>query len=120
MIMSSIVEKLLSVAVGLFMVAGIGFAVYAGIEHNAAQKAQIEQLQEDKAREAANTAAALQAVSALGSALDAKAAAQTAAAAHTTGAKTLVASAVAAAPAVASVVVPESYWQAVYGGTDAK
>lgn len=118
--MSTLVGKLISIAAGLFMVMGIGLAVYAGFEHNAVQKAQIVQLQKDKAQEAANTAAALQAVTALQTALDAKAVAQTTAATHTAASKTLLASAVAAAPAVASVVVPESYWQAIYGGDNAK
>lgn len=118
--LNTITEKVLSGLLGLLLVAGAGLAVYAGFEHNAAQKAQIEQLQADNAQEQANTAAAVQAASALGAALDAKATATAAATQSHAATASRLASAVAASPAVASEVVPESYWQAIYGSTDAK
>jgi hypothetical protein len=117
---STLLEKILSAALGVVILLGAVLAVYAGFEHNAAQKAEIASLQADKDREAANAAAALQAASALSAALDAKAAAQAAATKNQTATAERLASAVAASPAAASVVVPESYWQAVYGSPNAK
>jgi hypothetical protein len=117
---STLMEKLLSAALGVVILVGAALAVYAGFEHSAAQTAQITQLQADNEREAANAAAALQAASALSAALDAKTAAQAAAVKNHNATTDRLASAVAASPAAASVVVPESYWQAVYGSPDAK
>ncbi|MGU2416033.1 hypothetical protein [Burkholderia cenocepacia] len=93
-------------------------ALYAGYEHLQAQKAQIVQLQSQVKQEQANTAVALAAASAVSAALDAQAAAKGTAQARTTASTRALAQAVAASPAVASQVVPESYWQAVYGSAD--
>jgi hypothetical protein len=112
--------KLIAAAVGLLILAGIAVGVYAGYEHNLAQKSQIQTLQADNAREAANTAAALQEASGLRAALTAKQSAQAAAKTTQHAATTRLASAVAASPTVASTVVPESYWQAIYGSDNAQ
>lgn len=120
LMLNTVTEKVLSGLLVLILLVGAALGVYAGFEHNAAQKAQIEQLQADNAQEKANTAAALQAEAALGAALNTKAAAQQTAVQNHTAVTTRLASAVAAAPAVASEVVPESYWQAIYGNPNAK
>ncbi|CAB3795428.1 hypothetical protein [Pararobbsia alpina] len=112
--------KLIAVALGLFLLAGAAVGAYAAYEHNLAQKSQIQTLQADNAREAANTAAALQEASGLQAALTAASGAQASAKVTHHAAVTRLASAVAASPAVASTVVPESYWQAIYGSDNAQ
>jgi disulfide bond formation protein DsbB len=116
----TVLERVLVVVLGVLMVAGAALGIYAAAQHSKMQALQIEQLQKDVTQERAATTAALQAASALGAALDAKAAAQTTATQNHAALTTRLASAVAAAPAVASTVVPESYWLAIYGGDNAK
>jgi CBS domain containing-hemolysin-like protein len=118
--LNTLAEKVLSALLCLVLLLGTAVAVYAAFQHSAAQRAQIAQLQAQNDQERASTAAALQAASSLGAALDAKAAAVSSAAQAHAAANGRVAAAVAAAPSVASTVVPEAYWQAVYGGADAK
>jgi hypothetical protein len=107
--------KILAGALALLVLVGAALALYAGYEHMQAQKAQITQLQADNAREKANTAAALVAASAVAAALDTKATVAATATKNHTASTAQLASAVAANKAVASTVVPEDVWTAIYG-----
>lgn len=108
--------KILGGLVAVLAVVGLAGAGYAVYEHIQAQGAEITQLEAQNKIEQAATAAAISAASATAAALDAKQAAQTTAATHTATTTTAVAAAVAASPDVAKTVVPESYWEAIYGG----
>lgn len=108
-------SKLIAAAVAVVAALLLGFAMFDLYGYVQTQRAQIEALKDKVALEQANTAAALSAEQALGAALDARAAATSAAQTHTAGATASLAAAVAAAPEVASTVVPESYWLAIYG-----
>lgn len=113
--LATLQAKLIAAAACLALVAGVGLAGYAMYAHMKAQAANIETLTADVAREKENTAAAVQAASAVSAALDARANAQAVAQARTQSTTRALAVAVAASPEVASQVVPESYWQAIYG-----
>ncbi|MGA3972432.1 hypothetical protein ACI2VT_16620 [Ralstonia nicotianae] len=102
------------VALGLALVVGTaGYMIDAKMRDQARR---IEQLEEKNAQERAATVAALSAASSVAAAFDAKQAAQAHATASTQTATKALAVAVASSPTVAAQVVPESYWQAIYGG----
>lgn len=90
-------------------------AGYAAYVHMRTQAAEVAELTAQVSQEQAATAAALQAASAVSAALDARANSQAVAQARTQSTTKALAVAVAADPSVASQVVPESYWQAIYG-----
>ncbi|MGH1510546.1 hypothetical protein [Ralstonia solanacearum] len=108
----SLLTRLL-VALGLVL--AMGTAGYLIDAHMRNQARQIEELQVKVANEQAATTAALSAYNSVSAALDAKQAAQVHATVSTQGTTKALASAVAASPTVAAQVVPESYWQAIYG-----
>jgi hypothetical protein len=108
--------KLVAAGVSLLVAGLLALGGYAGYEHIQAQNARIDSLSAQVKTEQANTAAALVAERAVSAALDAHAAAQTTAQTRSDNSTKALAQAVAAEPAVASMVVPESYWQAIYGG----
>jgi beta-phosphoglucomutase-like phosphatase (HAD superfamily) len=118
--LNTLEAKVLAALVCFLVLVGAGVGVYAEYEHSQAQDATISALQADNKQEKANTAAALGAAQSLAAALDAKAAAQAAASQTHTATVGRLAAAVAASPAVASTVVPESYWSAIYGSPNAK
>lgn len=110
--------KLIMAGVSVVLALGLALGAYAAYQHIQAQNARIELLDGQVKTEQANTAAALTAASAVSAALDAQHAAQNAAQVRSNTSTKALAQAVAAEPAVASMVVPESYWQAIYGGAD--
>jgi hypothetical protein len=112
---ATLTEKILVAALGFAMLAGAATALYAGYEHMQAQKAQITQLQAENAQEKANTAAALVAASAVAAALDTKATVAATATKAYAASTAQLASAVTANKVVASTVVPEDVWTAIYG-----
>lgn len=117
--LATLTEKLLVAALGVAMLVGTVLALYAGYEHMQTQKLEIVQLQKDNAQEKANTAAALQAASAVSAALDVKTEA-VAVATKNQAATTARLNAAAKANPAASVVVPDAVWAAIYGDTNAK
>lgn len=110
--------KLIAAGVIAAVVLCLAAVTYGGYQHIQAQNARIDSLSVQVKTEQANTAAALTAASAVSAALDAQHAAKDAAQTRSDNSTKALAQAVAAEPAVASMVVPESYWQAIYGGAD--
>jgi hypothetical protein len=108
--------KLIAAGVSVLLAGLLALGAYAGYQHIQAQNARIDTLSTQVKTEQANTAAALVAASAVSAALDARATAQNVAQTRSDNSTKALAQAVAADPAVASMVVPESYWQAIYGG----
>lgn len=118
--LATLEAKVLAAALGLVLLGVGALGVYAAVEHDKAQRATIDTLTTENRQEKANTATALQAASAVVAALGAKAAAQQAAVKNLQDAQTRINAAAAASPSVASQVVPEAMWEAVYGPTNAK
>lgn len=118
---STLTEKVLAAVLCAAMFAGLLLTLYAGYEHMKVQWEQIIELKADVIQEKANTAAALQAASAVSAALDMKATVTATASKNHAASTNQLASAVAANPSVASAVVPETVWTAIYGSNpDAK
>ncbi|BCM12227.1 hypothetical protein MAFF241648_14170 [Ralstonia solanacearum] len=113
-------QEPVSILARILVALGLALAVWtAGYMIDAKlrdQARQIEQLEEKNTQERAATVAALSAASSATAALDAKQAAIARATASTQMATKALAAAVASSPTVAVQVVPESYWQAIYGG----
>jgi hypothetical protein len=107
--------KLIGVGLAVVLAAMLALGGLALYEHIQAQNARIDTLSEQVKTEQANTAAALTAASAVSAALDARTTAQNAAQVRSDNSTKALAQAVAADPSVASMVVPEAYWQAIYG-----
>lgn len=108
--------KLIAAGVVVALALCLAAAAYGGYQHIQAQNARIDSLSAQVKTEQANTAAALVAASAVSAALDARTTAQNVAQVRSDNSAKALAQAVAAEPAAASIVVPESYWQAIYGG----
>lgn len=114
-ILATLQAKLIAIALGALLLTGAGGAAYVGYLKYEAERTAVTVAQSALANEQAKAAAAQAQASALSAAMDAQKTAAATAKTNRVAAGQALASAVAAAPAAASAIVPESYWEAIYG-----